>query len=73
MNVSTGSFSQARAMTGNRAAAAAHTLDLVVSLAFITLLFAMIYKFVPDVRIAWSDVWIGAATASALFSVAENF
>jgi len=52
-------------------AAAAHTLDLVVSLAFITLLFAMIYKFVPDIRIAWSDVWIGAATASALFSVGK--
>ncbi len=52
-------------------AAAAHTLDLVVSFAFITMLFAMIYKFVPDVRIAWSDVWIGAATASGLFSVGK--
>jgi membrane protein len=48
-------------------AAAAHTLYLVVSFAFITVLFAMIYKFVPDVRIAWGDVWIGAATASVLF------
>ncbi len=52
-------------------AAAAHTLDLVVSFAFITMLFAMIYKFVPDVRIAWSDVWIGAAAASVLFSVGK--
>ena len=49
-------------------AAMAHLLDLLVSFAFITLLFAVIYKFVPDVRIAWRDVWIGAATASLLFS-----
>ena len=52
-------------------AATAHSLDLVVSFGFITLLFAVIYKFVPDVRIAWSDVWIGAATTSLLFSVGK--
>jgi membrane protein len=52
-------------------AATAYTLDLVVSFAFITLLFAVIYKFAPDVQIAWSDVWIGAATASLLFSVGK--
>jgi membrane protein len=54
-------------------AATAHPLDLVVLFAFITLLFAVIYRFVPDVRIAWRDVWIGAATASLLFSVGEFF
>ena len=52
-------------------AATAHTLDLFVSFAFITLLFAVIYKFVPDVRIAWRDVWIGAATTSLLFSAGK--
>ncbi len=52
-------------------AATAHILDLVVSFVFIMLLFAVIYKFVPDVRIAWSDVWIGAATTSFLFSVGK--
>ena len=52
-------------------AATAYTLDLVVSFAFITLLFAVIYKFVPDVRIAWRDVWIGAATTSLLFSAGK--
>ena len=45
--------------------------DLVVSFVFITLLFAIIYKFVPDVQIAWRDVWIGAATTSLLFSVGK--
>ena len=52
-------------------AVTAYTLDLVVSFAFITLLFAVIYKFVPDVRIAWRDVWIGAATTSLLFSAGK--
>jgi membrane protein len=52
-------------------AATAHILDLVVSFVFITLLFAIIYKFVPDVQIAWRDVWIGAATTSLLFSVGK--
>jgi membrane protein len=52
-------------------AATAHILDLVLSFAFITLLFAVIYKFVPDVEIAWGDVWIGAAVTSLLFSVGK--
>jgi membrane protein len=52
-------------------AATAHILYLVVSVAFITLLFAVIYKLVPDVRIAWTDVWIGAVTTSLLFSVGK--
>jgi membrane protein len=44
-----------------------------ISFAFITLLFAVIYKFVPNVRIAWGDVWIGAATAALLFSFGKFF
>ena len=52
-------------------AATAHSLDLIVSFALITLLFSVIYKYVPDVRIAWRDVWIGAATTSLLFSVGK--
>jgi membrane protein len=37
-----------------------------------TLLFAMIYKFLPDVKIAWGDVWIGAAFTSLLFSIGRS-
>lgn len=48
-----------------------HTLDVLVSFAFITLLFAMIYKFVPDVQIRWKDVWIGAALTSLLFTIGK--
>ena len=53
------------------AAFVGHLLDIVVSFAFVTLLFAMIYKFVPDVQIQWKDVWIGAALTSILFTIGK--
>jgi membrane protein len=43
------------------------TLDLLGSLGVMTLLFAMIFKILPNVRIGWHDVWIGAAITSLLF------
>lgn len=46
-------------------------LNLVVSLSVITLLFAMIFKFLPDAKIAWRDVWIGALITAALFTVGK--
>jgi membrane protein len=53
------------------AAFAAHVLDLLVSFVFVTILFALIYKFLPDVRIQWKDVWIGAALTSLLFTIGK--
>ncbi len=38
-----------------------------VSFGIITLLFAMIYRVLPDVRIAWKDVWLGAVVTALLF------
>jgi membrane protein len=46
-------------------------LNTVVSFGVITLLFAMIYKIVPDVLIAWSDVWIGAATTALFYTIGK--
>jgi membrane protein len=43
-------------------------LNNLVSFGVITLLFAMIYKFLPDAQIHWSDVWIGAAATALLFT-----
>jgi membrane protein len=43
------------------------TLDFVGSFGVITVLFAMIFKILPNVRIGWGDVWIGAAVTSLLF------
>ena len=49
----------------------AHFIDLGVSFAIMTVLFAMIYKIIPRVRIHWHDVWIGAAVTSLLFSIGK--
>src|SRR5215218_9544159 len=46
-------------------------LTFVVSFALITLLFAMIYKVLPDVEIGWRDVWIGAAVTALLFTIGK--
>ena len=42
-------------------------LELVSSLVIITVLFAVIFKVLPDAVIAWRDVWVGAATTTVLF------
>ena len=55
------------------AAVIAHLLDILISFGFITLLFAMIYKFLPDIQIQWKDVWIGAALTSILFTIGKFF
>jgi len=48
-----------------------HALAFVVSFALVTVLFALIYKVIPRVRIAWRDVWTGAAVTSALFALGK--
>lgn len=42
-----------------------------LSFGVITLLLAMIFKFLPDTKIEWGDVWIGAAIASVLFAIGK--
>jgi membrane protein len=46
-------------------------LEFAVSFVATTGLFAMIYKVLPGTRIAWSDVWVGAAVTSLLFWVGK--
>ena len=46
-------------------------ISLVLNLVIITLLFAMIFKYLPDAKIAWRDVWIGAALTTVLFIVGK--
>jgi len=42
-----------------------------VSFVLVSVLFAMIYKLIPRVRIAWRDVWVGAAVTAALFAAGK--
>lgn len=43
-----------------------------VSFAVTTLLFAMIYKYLPHVKLEWRDVWVGAAVTSLLFTIGRT-
>ena len=46
--------------------------DLVLTLALVTILFAMIYRILPDVRLAWRDVWQGAFVTALLFLAGQS-
>jgi membrane protein len=48
-----------------------HLINLLVSFLVITFLFAVIFKVLPDVQLKWSDVAIGAAITSLLFSAGK--
>jgi membrane protein len=47
------------------------SINLVFSFCIITLLFALIFKFIPDTAIPFRDVWMGAAVTSVLFTVGK--
>jgi membrane protein len=47
------------------------TIYVVFDFAVVVLLFAMIFKFLPDVEIQWSDVWIGAVMTAILFGIGK--
>jgi membrane protein len=46
--------------------------NFVVSLGVITVLFAILYRFLPDTEIPWHDVWIGAGITALLFVVSKS-
>jgi membrane protein len=47
------------------------TIYVVFDFAVVVLLFAMIFKFLPDVEIQWRDVWIGAVMTAILFGIGK--
>ena len=64
-----GEWLQARV---NGLAAVLPLLDVAVSFGMTVVLFAMIYKYVPREKIAWRDVWIGAAVTAFLFAIGKS-
>jgi len=46
-------------------------LNFGISFAVVTALFGLIFKTLPDVRIKWRDVWVGAAVTAALFTLGK--
>jgi membrane protein len=46
--------------------------NFLLSFGMISLLFALIYKYLPDVKIRWKDVWVGAIITALLFSFGKS-
>ncbi len=51
--------------------ALAQAVNFVISFAMVSVLFAMIYKIMPRVKIAWRDVWTGAIVTAFLFTIGK--
>ncbi len=47
--------------------------NTLLSFLLVTALFAMIFKFLPDVKIDWRDVWFGALVTALLFTIGKVF
>lgn len=45
--------------------------DFVLSLGVVTVLIAMLFRTLPDVKLEWRDVWFGAAITAALFTIGK--
>ena len=45
--------------------------DLLTSAVVVILLFALIFKLLPDAKIAWHDVWVGAGLTTVLFLIGK--
>ena len=45
--------------------------NVIVSLAVVSVLFAMVYKLLPDVELAWSDVWVGGLVTAGLWTMGK--
>jgi membrane protein len=41
------------------------------SLCVVTLLFAALFRYVPDTRVDWHDVWVGAVATALLFDLGK--
>jgi membrane protein len=55
----------------HKTGAALEAVNLTVSLVVVTLLFATMFKVLPDARVAWRDVWVGSIITSVLFTAGK--
>jgi membrane protein len=49
-----------------------HAANIIVSLGVITVLFAAMFKWLPDAEITWREVWVGAFVTSVLFTLGKT-
>ncbi|HEV8146457.1 MAG TPA: YihY/virulence factor BrkB family protein [Bryobacteraceae bacterium] len=57
---------------GSVPAAVLKVINLVVSLVGTSALFALIFRYVPEAKIAWKDVWVGASVTAVLFTIGKS-
>jgi len=48
-----------------------HAINFIVSIAVVGVLFALMFKYLPDVKVAWKDVWLGALITAVLFTAGK--
>jgi membrane protein len=48
-----------------------YVISFIITLAIISLLFAMLFRFLPDVKIEWKSVWTGAVITALLFVIGK--
>ena len=53
-------------------AALLYVINLIFSVSFSTVLFAMIFKLMPQARVSWRDVWVGAGVTAVLFEAGKT-
>lgn len=51
---------------------ATYALDVLLSIGIISVLFALVFKYLPDAKIKWKTVWIGAFITSMLFVIGKS-
>jgi membrane protein len=49
----------------------AQVMNFLISMAGISILFALIFKYVPDIHIAWREVWVGAVVTAFFFTIGK--
>ena len=49
-----------------------YIVNLLISIVVVTVLFAIIFRLLPSAKVAWKDVWVGAAVTSALFTIGKS-
>lgn len=45
---------------------------IAVTLVLNTLIFALLYKYLPDAKVRWSDIWLGAVTTAIIWEIAKR-
>jgi membrane protein len=72
MAVSTALSALTKSMGSGLPQVLAHALNIVVSLGVVTLLFAMIFKYLPDIKVPLRKVWVGAILTALLFTAGKE-